>query len=122
MLTERIQAVWKLEAASAWYITFDKREIVDDLVQYDHFQGSGDRDQRKIILRVLWLPIWASSQRVKDELKMFVNVDDVSYETLDGIMTGVRLVHITVRENDIPKRPYSVLIDGCMGWSPCRGG
>ena len=43
MLTERIQAVWKLEAASAWYITFDDSKIVDDLMQFDHFQGSGDR-------------------------------------------------------------------------------
>ena len=38
---ERIQAVWRLEDATAWYITFDEPQIVTDIVQVNSFRGKG---------------------------------------------------------------------------------
>ena len=101
---ERVQAVWRLEAATAWYITFDDAQIVTDFVKVDIpryfcfcFRGEGDRviaiacDQRRIVLRVSWRPILASSQGIRDDLIMFADVHSIAHEIIDGIMTGVRI-------------------------------
>ena len=74
-----------------------------------------------ITLRVSWLPIWESSQGIKDDLIMFADVHSIAHETIDGIMTGVRIVNITVRENDIPKIPYCVRVNRHFGLVTMQG-
>ena len=79
----------------------------------DEFKGEWNRrfqisscDNRKMVIRVLWLPIWASDEALADEFRMFCTIKNVAKEFKDGLMTGTRLLSIHCRENDIHKIPY----------------
>ena len=79
----------------------------------DELEGEGNRrfqisscDNRKMVIRVMLLPIWASDEALADEFRMFCIIKNVAKEFKDGLMTGTRLLSIQCRENDIHKIPY----------------
>ena len=122
-IDDKLLAVWKLEAPTAWFFTFTNEDVVSKLCDIGGFEGAQGRtylisscDKRKIVAKVLWLPIWATDQAIYDDLYMFCDsIDNIEHEYIDGIMTGTRFVSLTIRENDIPKFPYSVTFDRIFG-------
>ena len=72
-------------------------------------------DRCRLVVRVSWLPIWTSDLLIGEQLELFSEIEFIDRERISGIQTGVRLVHCTIRENDIEKYPYSVTIDGSVG-------
>ena len=42
---------------------------------------------------------------------MFADISEISMERSEDVMTGVRSVQVTVRENDVHKIPYSAECD-----------
>ena len=72
-------------------------------------------DRRRLVVRVSWLPIWTSNHLIGKQLELFSEIESINREHINGIQTGIRLLHYTIRENDIEKYPYSVTIDGRVG-------
>ena len=121
-VAEKLLAVWKMKSAAAWYLTFEDEDTVGKVLQSEQFAGSKGRKfamspwyRRCLALRVSWLPIWTSPQTLFEQLRMFVDVSEIAMEKNEGIMTGIRLIQVTGRENDLHKIPYSVECDGRTG-------
>ncbi|XP_033727617.1 uncharacterized protein LOC117316947 [Pecten maximus] len=120
---KEIVSVFRLEAPNAWFVTLNSEDLVDDVVgkgpmRQPHFTLSPERcDQRRLSLRVQWLPTWISDDAIAAYFhQLYGKVINISRETTTVgtvlLETGTREITMVIREGDQDRIPYRARLFG----------
>ncbi|XP_060084730.1 uncharacterized protein LOC132563995 [Ylistrum balloti] len=118
-----IRSVFRCEAPNAWFATVSSMEQVDAIVDNGNLERGQfclrpERcDQRRLTIRVQWLPSWISDEGIAshfDGIYGKVVAIEREKDELSGVMleTGTRIISMVIREGDQDAIPYRDRIFG----------
>ncbi|XP_060082147.1 uncharacterized protein LOC132561435, partial [Ylistrum balloti] len=114
---EEIVSVFRCEAPNTWFVTLQSEAVVDSIVEKGtmkdtYFALTPERcDQRRISLRVMWLPSWISDDAIADHFDSYYGkvINIAREKTSIGkvtLETGTRIVTLLIKEGDQDRIPY----------------
>lgn len=125
--TDDVQAIWQMQRADIWFLTFKNEETVNNLdgqeLKFDpitiYLQAC---DRIRVQMRIHWLPLWVNNEDIEKVVEKYGDVEKISWVEDEGILTGVRRVTFRMKEGDQEHIPYLTNIYGhkCLFVIPGR--
>ena len=114
------EAVLQMEHGDQWFVTFKDYTIVDNWDGKSFKPPNANVtlhmnacDRLIIRCRVLWIPLWVTSEDIYRVLEKYGDIKYIRYSIDgDGIGTGVREVVFSMREGDQNHLPYLTSVHG----------